>query len=228
VTIVVPHGAEAAAVRRARPDARVIEVPAAASATTELPAFDAGETVVVLGLCGALRGASVGDVVVYRRIVGDAVSFGPDSGLRDALASSLAADIVDACTTDHVVTARAERSMLASRYGAGVVDMEGTHLAAAFAARAVRFAMVRVVSDDASRDLPALERAIRDDGSIDAMRIAAAFVRSPRASYFFVRNVQHALSRLTEVTSVVTLSLSKGARGDDGVPRQAQNDGGRA
>jgi nucleoside phosphorylase len=204
MTIVVPRGAEAAAVRRAHPNARVIEVPAAARAATGLPAFDTDETVVVLGLCGALRGASVGDVVVYRRVVGDAASFAPDSGLRDAFASSLSANVVDACTTDHVVTARSERSVLAFRYGADVVDMEGTHLAAAFAARTVRFAMVRIVSDDASRDLPALERAIRNDGSIDALRIAAAFVRSPRASYAFVRNVQHALRRLTEITPLVT------------------------
>jgi hypothetical protein len=206
VTILVPRGAESAAVRRARPDARVIEVAAAARSATGLSAFDAGETVVVLGLCGALRGASVGDVVVYRCVVGDAGSFAPDSGLRDALASSLAADVVDACTTDHVVTTRAERSALASRYDADVVDMEGAHLAAEFVARAVRFAMVRIVSDDASRDLPALERAIRNDGSIDALRIAGAFVRSPRASFAFVRNVQHALRRLTEVTPLVSLS----------------------
>jgi nucleoside phosphorylase len=99
-----------------------------------------------------------------------------------------------------VVTTRAERAALASRYDAGVVDMEGTHLAAALAARGVRFAMIRIVSDDESRDLPALERAIRADGSIDVVRIATAFVRSPRAAYAFVRNVRHALGRLTEIT----------------------------
>jgi hypothetical protein len=86
VTILVPRGAESAAVRRARPNARVIDVPAAARAATDLPPFEDDETVVVLGLCGALRGASVGDVVVYRRVIGDAASFEPDPGLRDALA----------------------------------------------------------------------------------------------------------------------------------------------
>jgi hypothetical protein len=200
VTIVVPRGAEGAAVRRARPTARVIEVPAGARAAIALPTFDDDDTVVVLGLCGALHGGSVGDVVVYRRVVDDAVPFALEAGLRDALASSLGAKIVDACTTDHVVTTRGERAALASRYDAAVVDMEGTHLAAALAARGVRFAMVRIVSDDDSRDLPALERTIRSDGSVDVVRIATAFVRSPRAAYAFIRDVRHALGRLTEIT----------------------------
>jgi hypothetical protein len=64
--------------------------------------------------------------------------------------------------------------------------------------------MVRVVSDDASRDLPALERAIRADGSIDVLRIAAAFVRSPRAAYAFIRDVRHALGRLTKITRTLS------------------------
>lgn len=212
MTVVVPRGAEAAAVRRARPRARMIEVPAGAGAATGLPAFDDDDTVVMLGLCGALHGGSVGDVVVYRRVVDDGASFALEAGLRDALAASLGADIVDACTADHVVTTLAERSALASRYDAAVVDMEGTHLAAAFTARGARFAMVRVVSDDASRDLPALERAIRADGSVDALRIATAFVRSPRAAYAFVRSVRLALRRLTELTPLVISSLSKDGR----------------
>lgn len=204
MTIVVPRGAEAAAVRRAGSNARVVDVPAGARAATGLPPFEDGDTVVVLGLCGALHGACVGDVVVYRRVVDDGTSFAPEAGLRDALASSLGASIVDACTTDHVVTTRAERAALASRYDAGVVDMEGTHLAAAFTARGARFAMIRIVSDDDSRDLPALEGAIRADGTVDVLRIVTAFVRSPRAAYAFIRNVRHALDRLTEITHTLS------------------------
>jgi hypothetical protein len=214
VTIVVPRGAEAAAVRRARPSARVVEVAAGARAATGLPTFEDDDTVVVLGLCGALHGASAGDVVVYRRVVDDGASFALEAALRDGLASSLGADVVDACTANHVVTTLAERSALASRYDATVVDMEGTHLAAALAARGIRFAMVRIVSDDDSRDLPALKRAIRADGSIDVLRIATAFARAPRAAYAFIRNVRHALGRLTEITPLVIPSLSRDADGD--------------
>ncbi|MDB5042333.1 MAG: nucleosidase [Candidatus Eremiobacteraeota bacterium] len=217
MTIVVPRGAEAAAVRRARPSSRVIEVPAGARAATGLPTFEDDDTVVVLGLCGALHGGSVGDVVVYRRVVDDGASYQLDAGVRDALASSLGANVVAACTANHVVTTLAERSALASRYNATVVDMEGTHLAAALATRGVRLAMVRIVSDDDSCDLPALERAIGADGSIDVVRIATAFVRSPRAAYAFIRNVRHALRRLTEIAPVVIRgSPFDFAQADDG------------
>ncbi len=100
---------------------------------------------------------------------------------------------------DHVVTTRAERRTLAERYDADVVDMEGAHLAAALAAQGVRFAMVRVVSDDASRDLPALQGAIRADGRVDGARIALAFARSPWGAFRFARDVRTALARLTAV-----------------------------
>jgi len=203
VTIVVPRGAEARAVRKAAPQARILEAAAGAPAGASLPELVAGERVVVLGLCGALRDLTVGDVVVYRRVFDQTADFELGAGLRDALASSLGATIVDAWTTDHVVTTVAERKALASDSRADVVDMEGTHLAAALIARGVRFAMVRVVSDDASRDLPALEHAIRADGTIDVARIASAFVRSPRAAFAFVRGVRSALRRLGETAAAV-------------------------
>jgi len=204
VTIVVPRGAEARAVRKGNPNAGIVEVAAGARAAASLPQIPAGEAAVVLGLCGALRDLTVGDVVVYRRVAGDTAEVELDVGLRDELASSLGATLVDAWTVDHVVTTVAERAALAFGSAADVVDMEGIHLAAALAARGVRFAMVRIVSDDASRDLPALERAIRADGSIDVARIAAAFVRSPRAAYAFSRDVRRALRRLGETSAVLS------------------------
>jgi adenosylhomocysteine nucleosidase len=204
VTILVPRGAEARAVRRGNPRARIIEVAAGAQAGAVLPEFLAGDQVVVLGLCGALRDLTAGDAVVYRRVGDEAADFELGAGLRDLLASSLGATIVDAWTADHVVTTIAERKALASASRADVVDMEGTHLAAALIAGGVRFAMVRVVSDDATRDLPALERAIRADGTIDVARIAAAFVRAPRAAYAFSRDVRRALRRLGAISGALT------------------------
>lgn len=203
MTIVVPRGAEARAVRKGNPQARLVVVAAGAQAAASLPDIAAGEAVVVLGLCGALRDHRVGDVVVYRRIGDETADFELGAGLRDALASALGATIVDAWTADHVVTTKAERTALASISRADVVDMEGMHLAAALIARGLRFAMVRVVSDDASGDLPALEHAIRSDGTIDVARIASAFVRSPRAAFAFVRGVRSALRRLGETAAAV-------------------------
>jgi hypothetical protein len=62
--------------------------------------------------------------------------------------------------------------------------------------------MVRVVSDDPARDLPALDHAIVD-GHVDGVRIALAFLRSPLAALAFVADVRLALATLSRVTRVM-------------------------
>ena len=120
-----------------------------------MPPFAAGETVIVLGLCGALRRLETGDVAIYARVTDGTRTLELDRTLVDALASALpGAFVVNACTGERVVTTASARAPLARRFDADVVDMEGTHLADALGARRVRFAMIRVVSDDAARDLP--------------------------------------------------------------------------
>jgi len=208
-TFLVPRGAEAAAVRRAlastRSDAtpRLIALPAGRAAAAALPS-DIEEPIIVTGLCGALRGYNVGDVVVYRRICDAGGSIDLDAAAAAAVATILPdASVVDACSTDHVVTTVRERRDLAARYAADVVDMEGAQLAAALVARGRRFAMLRVVSDAAWRDLPPLERAIDARGRLDPIQIAFAFVRRPAAALVFVRDVRTALAALTVAVAAV-------------------------
>jgi adenosylhomocysteine nucleosidase len=199
VTILVPRGAEAAAVRRARPAARIVELAAGSAAADALPDSFAGDAI-VLGLCGALRDLRAGDVAVYHSVGDGTQRIALDAVLAAALTARVPGAVLsDAYTADHVVTSVRERAELATRYAAGVVDMEGAALAVALAARGVRFAMVRVVSDDATRDLPALGAAIRPDGTLDAVRVALAFIRRPRAAVAFVRDARRALRRLTTV-----------------------------
>jgi len=203
-TILVPHGAEAAAVRRARPSARVVELRAGAAAASALPDFEDGETAIVLGLCGALRQLRVGEVAVYGRVLDAAGVFQLDPHLVDALATALPdALVVNACTSERVVTTPAARAELALRFHADVVDMEGTYLAAALAARNVRFAMVRVVSDDASRNLPPIGDAIDAQGRLQPVRVALAFARAPGAAFAFVHDVRRALATLTATARTV-------------------------
>jgi nucleoside phosphorylase len=202
LTIVVPRGAEAAAVRRSGLSARVVEVLAGAAAA--LPEFADGETVIVIGLCGALWRLKAGDVAIYGRVADAAHAFVLDPSLVDALKAALpGATVVNACTSKRVVTTTAARTALAGRFDAAVVDMEGTHLAAALALRGVRFAMVRVVSDDASRDLPPIEDAIDAHGRLQPLRIALTFARAPRAAFPFIRDVRRALATLTVTARTV-------------------------
>jgi hypothetical protein len=200
----VPRGAEAAAVRRAGTSACVVELPPGPAAPSALPAFDEDETVIVLGLCGALRRLETGDVAIYARVADDVRTSVLDRPLVDALSAALpGAFVVNACTADLVVTRVAARAVLARRFGADVVDMEGTHLVAALGASGVRYAIVRVVSDDASRDLPPIEGAIDTEGRLRPLRIALAFARAPRAAFAFVPGVRRALATLTETARAI-------------------------
>ena len=203
-TILVPQGAEAEAVRRARPAARVVALPPGAAAAGALPDFEDAETAVVLGLCGGLWRLTAGDVSVYGRVVDAAGAIDLDPHLVDELTRALPhAVVANACTTKRVITAVDARVALAQRFNADVVDMEGTHLARALGERGARFAMVRVVSDDASRDLPPLDDAIDARGRIQPMPVALAFARAPLAALAFVRGVRSSLGVLTETARAI-------------------------
>jgi adenosylhomocysteine nucleosidase len=83
---------------------------------------------------------------------------------------------------ENVVMAQAGKAALRLETGAAAVDME-SHIAAAYAAEAgLPFAALRVISDPASRTLPALARgAIKPNGEIDLRKILRSIVRNPRA-----------------------------------------------
>jgi adenosylhomocysteine nucleosidase len=206
VTILAPRGAEADAVRRARTAARVVEMLPGAASASALPDFDADETVIVMGLCGSLWRLKTGEVGIYGRVVDTNGVLDLDHGLVDEFTGALPnATVVNAFTAKRVITTVVARTVLAQRFNADVVDMEGTHLAAALSARGVRFAMVRVVSDDASRDLPPIDDAIDANGRIQPVPVALAFARAPLAAFAFVRDVRSSLGVLTETARTINL-----------------------
>jgi hypothetical protein len=206
VTILVPRGAEADAVRRAQTAARVVELTPGAACASALPDFEDDETVVAMGLCGSLWRLKTGEVGIYGRVVDTNGVFDLDHRLVDEFTGALPnATVVNAFTAKRVITTVVARTVLAQRFNADVVDMEGAHLAAALSARGVRFAMVRVVSDDASRDLPPIDHAIGADGRIQAIPVALAFARAPLAAFAFVRDVRSSLVVLTETARAITL-----------------------
>ncbi|SHJ68479.1 hopanoid-associated phosphorylase [Bradyrhizobium lablabi] len=81
---------------------------------------------------------------------------------------------------EQMVAAQALKAALRSATGAAAVDME-SHIAAAYAAKAgLPFAALRVISDPASRALPALARnAIKPNGDIDLRKILRGVARNP-------------------------------------------------
>jgi hypothetical protein len=203
--LLVPRGAEERAVRRgAAGAASVVAIPAGARAATLPDPLPPGP-IVVLGLCGALRGLRAGAAVLYRDAVDERGRYAFDGELVRALHAALPAlTQVHACTVGHVVTRAAERAALAAAYGADVVDMETTHVARALAERGRASLTVRVASDDPSYDLPPLEDAIGEGGTLRPLRLARAFAARPRAALRFVRDVRAALRVLEETARAVS------------------------
>jgi hypothetical protein len=203
--LLVPRGAEERAVRRVAPAATVVGI-AAGAASAVLPADLPPGPIVVMGLCGALHGVRTGGAVLYRDVADERGRFTFDGELVRGLHAALPAlALVGACTVDHVVTRATERAALFAAYRAGVVDMEGTHLARALASAGRPALMVRVASDDPSYDLPPIEDALGADGAVRPLQLARAFAARPLAAARFVRDVQRALRTLGETA----LALSR-------------------
>ncbi len=202
--IFVPKGAEYAAVRRgvrgSLLEARIIAVPAGARAGAAVAASLAAtprKAIAVLGLCGSLRpGLDVGAVVEYEECVdrdGDALACNGEPPV------AVGTPRVRAYTAERVVWRVTDKRAAHARYDADVVDMEGFPILAALGQVATRVTMLRVVSDDARYDLPNLENVVDEEGNLLPVALAVAFLRSPRAAFAFVRDVQVALKALSSL-----------------------------
>ena len=204
-TIFVPRGAEADAVRgaavRARSNVRIVETGigpvAAAFATDEALAAAPIGTALVTGLCGVLSPAfGVGETLVYRDIRHDG---GPllclERELGDALARRLpgAQTGIHALASARIVTSAAEKIALAARTGTDAVDMESHAVAERLQREGFPVAVVRVASDGAADSLPELERALDGAGGMDALALALAMTRRPRAGLRLAINGSRAL-----------------------------------
>ncbi len=134
------------------------------------------------GLCPMLRS---GDVVVATEVVaGDSrwlaglalseeLITGSGFGRRRVVEGGIVG-------VEKVISAQAGKAALRSETGAVAVDME-SHIAADYAAAAgLPFAALRVISDPASRALPALATgAIKPDGNIDLRKVLSGLARNP-------------------------------------------------
>ena len=143
--------------------------------------------VISFGVAGGLDPSlKSGDVVVATEVTaGDARWFAGLSLAEDQIAALAMGGrrIVRGglAGVEEVVVAQAGKAALRSETGAAAVDME-SHIAAAYAAEAgLPFAALRVISDPASRALPALARAaIKANGDVDLRKIFRGVVQNPR------------------------------------------------
>ncbi len=205
-TIVVPRGAEARAVEQGWAIARptLLAIPAGDAAQALLQHAQVGQSVLVLGLCGALDPTlRVGDTVVYERILNGSETVELDPELRALCAVVSRHPPVAAAAVTHVIGDVATKSTLRAATGAAVIDMEAAALARALGRRGVRVATVRVVSDDAQHELPDLGGVYDAAGSLRPLALAFAFARAPRRSARFVANALRALRALRATAALL-------------------------
>ena len=142
--------------------------------------------VISFGVAGGLDPTlRSGDVVVATEVLAGDTRWLAGLALNEELIASVALGrrrVVRGglAGVEEVVVARDGKAALRSETGAAAVDME-SHIAAAYAAEAgLPFAALRVISDPASRALPALARsAIKPNGEIDLRKVLRGLARNP-------------------------------------------------
>ncbi|MBW4484843.1 MAG: hypothetical protein KME14_20090 [Tildeniella torsiva UHER 1998/13D] len=210
--ILVPAGAEYQAVMRglravshAPPVVAVPAGPAAFRAFLESWADRsrfANRGILLMGLGGSLSpGHSVGDGLLLEQVWDAAGKDGSkgyscDRTLTQALAQRLKIPIETGVTCDRVITTVTEKRRLGDRYQAAVVDMESAVLLAAMPQAKV--AILRVISDDCSEDLPDIAAAIGPDGSLRPVVLTLSFLKNPMAAATFIRGSLRGLKALEQ------------------------------
>lgn len=227
--IFVPQGAEFAAVQRGLRDVPVrdrppvVAIPAGltpadtffrAYRSTPHPQGDpkSGLTDIdavkplLLGLCGSVSPEFlIGTAIAYHSIRRQTQ---PDecypvvlpkslTGLAELHPTPIAALNVDltVCTVqDKQTIARSFQD-----FNIAVIDMESVALLRSFPQAAI----VRVVSDDLTGDIPDLTRAFDDHGNLKPLALAAAFARQPIAAVRLIRGSLFALNRLAIVARAI-------------------------
>ncbi|MBE9044461.1 phosphorylase [Pleurocapsales cyanobacterium LEGE 10410] len=209
-TIVVPQGAEYQAVCRGLQQAKVknIQVIPIAIGTRNVEQTLANcsslidRQVLITGLCGSLcRQHAVGDGVVVPSCYNlnhDRLAL--ESELTRMIQDKLSVDAVDCLTSDRLIFQAESKLKLAQKYPVSVVDMEGYSYILKLRHQGIPVAMLRVVSDDLSGDLPDLSRAIDDGGKLQAVPMAIAFIQQPITA---IRLIQGSLSALKVLQQMI-------------------------
>lgn len=215
--ILVPQGAEYAAVCRGLreiPHApTVLPMPVGAVNVTrhlhqlhQTQQLQAGQRVLVMGLCGGLTpSVPVGSVVLYqvcRAVAHPAESWTGDRALTAEIQAHLGTQAigVTAVTSDLVVCRAQDKQQLGQQTQADVVDMEGTATLASLAKLGIAAATVRIVSDDCQRDIPDLTPVFDAQGRLRPLPLAWAMLQRPIAAWTLIRGSTGSLKILQKTT----------------------------
>ena len=173
--------------------------------------------VISIGLAGALSPhLKVGDVVIADRVLTGAETWDCHEGWRVRLMSRLPqAHQGQIFGSDVIIEKPETKSGLHDATGALAVDME-SQVAARFAsAREVPFAVLRVISDDASHVLPpAALVAMKPDGGIALGRVLGSLLKRPTQVPALIRTARASNKAFAELLRCRDL-LGVGLAGTD-------------
>jgi nucleoside phosphorylase len=99
-------------------------------------------------------------------------------------------------TVGRVVTEAGEKLALRAHYGAAAVDMETFEALSVCARLGLPAAALRVISDEAGRDIPDFNRVYNANGRINGWRMAAAMMARPSAAFRLLLTIRRALRSL--------------------------------
>lgn len=216
--ILVPQGTEYQAVCRGigrAPTPLIVPIPVGSAplsryldALQQQQQFGAGQTLLVMGLCGGLAPEqAIGDLVLYRECIQGTElhrRLPCDPVLTERLqAIAPEATLVTALTSYRLVWSAPEKHQLAHQYGADVVDMEGFAVLASLQHTGATIAMLRVISDNAQHNLPRLTHAIDEDGTLRPLPLAWGMLQEPIAAIRLIRGSLKGLKTLQQVATVL-------------------------
>lgn len=169
-------------------------------------------SVLVMGLCGSLNPAySVGTAVIYQNCLTASHALLPcDSTLIAAVTAQLSVQVplVSGFTSERLVWSHQTKHELHQQYQADVVDMEGFAILQTLAQVGVPVAMVRVVSDNATHDIPNLTAAISPEGALQPLALALGMLRQPFAALRLMRGSLQGLSVLERTAKQLVQCLN--------------------
>lgn len=212
--ILVPAGAEYQAVVRGlkavRQAPQVIPVPAGPAAFRVFLESWADRSrlqdqgILLIGLGGSLSPQHrVGDGLLLEQVWdagGDcSQSYPCDRILIQSLAQRLGVPVGTGVTCDRVITTVTEKRELGDRYQAAVVDMESAVLLEIMPQ--AKIAILRIISDDCSHNLPDIGGAIGPEGNLRPGVLALSFLKKPRAAAIFIRGSLQGLKTLEQIVS---------------------------
>lgn len=176
--------------------------PAGAEAAAEALVAAGATELVSFGLAGGLDPAlRPGDVVIPTAVLCNGERYDADPGLvrrlGGATTNTLLAGAVVAATAD-------AKAALFQASGAAAIDLESGAVARVAQRHKLPFAVLRVICDPASRDLPPAALAALDGrGAIRAVHVLAAIARNPKQIPALIRLARDAQAAQTILRAAV-------------------------